>query len=108
MLLLECAGATMAVVSLGNMEGFGPFGPGTLLGVVASLIAAATAWTQAKQFSNLAAAYTHRPPGADLDPRAARAPDRGRGPVGAFVDSAEGAISREHTMWRAARAGGVG
>ena len=57
-LLLECLGAAMAVASLGNMEGFGKFGPGTLLGVIAALIAAATAWTQAKQFGNLAAAYT--------------------------------------------------
>ena len=107
-LLLECAGATMAVVSLGNMEGFGPFGPGTLLGVVASLIAAATAWTQAKQFSNLAAAYTIAHQELTSIRGLLARPIEDEAQWAAFVDSAEGAISREHTMWRAARAGGVG
>ena len=107
-LLLECAGATMAVVSLGNMEGFGPFGPGTLLGVIASLIAAATAWTQAKQFSNLAAAYTIAHQELTSIRGLLARPIEDEAQWAAFVDSAEGAISREHTMWRAARAGGVG
>ena len=107
-LLLECAGATMAVVSLGNMSGFGPFGPGTLLGVIAALIAAATAWTQAKQFSNLAAAYTIAHQELTSIRGLLSRPIEDETQWAAFVDSAEGAISREHTMWRAARAGGVG
>ena len=107
-LLMECAGAAMAVVSLGNMSGFGPFGPGTLLGVIAALIAAATAWTQAKQFSNLAAAYTIAHQELTSIRGLLSRPMEDEARWSAFVDSAEGAISREHTMWRAARAGGVG
>jgi hypothetical protein len=107
-LLMECAGAAMAVVSLGNMSGFGPFGPGTLLGVIAALIAAATAWTQAKQFSNLAAAYTIAHQELTSIRGLLSRPMEDEAQWSAFVDSAEGAISREHTMWRAARAGGVG
>ena len=105
MLLLECLAAAMAVASLSNMEGFGKFGPGTLLGVIASLIAAATAWTQARQFGNLAAAYTiaHQ----ELTSiRGLLARPLEETEWSEFVDSAEGAISREHTMWRAARTGG--
>jgi hypothetical protein len=107
-LLMECAGAAMAVISLGSMSGFGPFGPGTLLGVIASLIAAATAWTQAKQFSNLAAAYTIAHAELTSIRGLLARPIEDEVAWSAFVDSAEGAISREHTMWRAARAGGVG
>ena len=107
-LLMECAGAAMAVVSLGNMSGFGPFGPGTLLGVIAALIAAATAWTQAKQFSNLAAAYTIAHQELTSIRGLLSRPMEDEAQWSSFVDSAEGAISREHTMWRAARAGGVG
>ena len=104
-LLLECLAAAMAVASLSNMEGFGKFGPGTLLGVIAALIAAATAWTQARQFGNLAAAYTiaHQ----ELTSiRGLLARPLEETEWSEFVDSAEGAISREHTMWRAARTGG--
>jgi hypothetical protein len=107
-LLMECAGAAMAVISLGNMSGIGPFGPGTLLGVIASLIAAATAWTQAKQFSNLAAAYTIAHAELTSIRGLLARPIDDEVAWSAFVDSAEGAISREHTMWRASRAGGVG
>ena len=106
-LLMECLGAAMAVVSLDAATDFGPFGPGALLGVVATLIAAATAWTQAKQFGNLAAAYTiaHQ----ELTSiRVLLARPLEETAWSEFVDSAEGAISREHTMWRAARTGGGG
>jgi SMODS and SLOG-associating 2TM effector domain 3/SMODS and SLOG-associating 2TM effector domain 1 len=107
-LLMECAGAAMAVVSLGNLSGFGPFGPGTLLGVIAAMIAAATAWTQAKQFGNLAAAYTIAHQELTSIRGLLARPMEDESQWGAFVDSAEGAISREHTMWRAARSGGGG
>lgn len=106
-LLLECLAAAMAVASLSNMDGFGKFGPGTLLGVLASLIAAATAWTQARQFGNLAAAYTIA--NQELTSiRGLLARPLEETQWSEFVDSAEGAISREHTMWRAARTGGAG
>ena len=107
-LLMECLGAAMAVASLGNMNGFGPFGPGTLLGVVAALIAAATAWTQAKQFGNIAAAYTIAHQELTSIRGLLAHPMTDETEWSAFVDSAEGAISREHTMWRAARTGSVG
>lgn len=101
-LLLECAGAALAIASLAGVVGYAETSPAVLLGVVAALIAAATAWTQARQFGNVAAAYTiaHQELGAILS-LMGRPFDE---PAWSeFVDSAEGAISREHTMWRAAR-----
>lgn len=106
-LLLECAGADFAVASLSDRFTIAGTSSGALLGVVAALIAAVSAWGQARQFGALASAYTiaHQELtsirgllGAAMEERA----------WSEFVDSAEGAISREHTMWRASRQGRSG
>ncbi len=106
MLLMECLGAALAMASLADIDGFAEVSPGTMLGVVASLIAAAAAWTASRQFGSLATAYTiaHQELTSirGLLPAQVEEPD-----WSSFVDSAEGAISREHTMWRAARTGGA-
>jgi len=105
-LLLECLGAGLAMVSLAKMTGWGGFSPGTLLGVVAAVIAAVAAWTQARQYGNIATAYTiaHQELTSIRGLLAAQGDET---EWSSFVDSAEGAISREHTMWRAARTGGA-
>ena len=105
-LLLECLGAGLAVASLAELSGFSGFSPGTVLGVVAALVAAVAAWTQARQYGNLATAYTiaHQ----ELSSiRGLLSAQEDEADWSSFVDSAEGAISREHTMWRAARTGGA-
>jgi hypothetical protein len=103
---LECVGAGLAMLALADLDPILTLTPGTLLGVVASLIAAAAAWTQARQYGNLASAYRiaqlELSSISDLMPAQRQESD-----WSAFVDSAEGAISREHTMWKAARTGGA-
>ena len=73
-----------------------------LLGVVAALAAALTAWSQMKQHDALARAYAV----ASHELAAIRAlivwQDTEAG-WASFVDQAEEAISREHTLWRASR-----
>ncbi|MFB8205997.1 DUF4231 domain-containing protein [Kitasatospora purpeofusca] len=78
-----------------------------LLGVVSAGVAGVTAWAQAQRLETEASAYslTAREirhilsvtdSGADADA------------WGTFVDQAEAAISREHTMWASGRSGKVG
>ncbi|MBM7807529.1 hypothetical protein JOD57_003366 [Geodermatophilus bullaregiensis] len=77
-------------------------GKGDLVGLVATLGAAASAWAQTRQYVTLSAAYTI----ADEELSAIRTllPHvSGEVEWEEFVDSAEAAISREHTMWRASR-----
>ena len=72
------------------------------LGVIGAVATAATAWTQAKQHSNLATAYSvtalelasvlSELDSLTTEPRWAK-----------FVGQAEEAISREHILWRASR-----
>lgn len=93
-------------VGAGTVKAFGLLtdrsSSGVLLGLVATLAAAAAAWVQTKQYVTLASAYaiakeelsTIRVLAAHATTEAAWAE---------FVDSAETAISREHTMWRASR-----
>ena len=101
-------GATMAVLSLGNIEGLDPFGArhparrGRLTDRGRDRLDPGPAVRQPR------GGVQHRPAGADLDQRLLARPIEDEADWTAFVDSAEGAISREHTMWRAARAGGVG
>lgn len=103
---LECLGVVLAILSVLDLELFEVVKPGALLGVVASLIAAAAAWTQARQYGNLASAYSmaqlELSTISDLLPVQRQESDWSE-----FVDSAEGAISREHTTWRASRTGGA-
>lgn len=70
------------------------------LGLIGALVAAGAAWLQTKQHQTLASAYsvaTH-----ELSLIAAGAVQLQSDPQWAsFVDEAEEAISREHTLWRA-------
>jgi len=94
--VLEAVGVLAAV---GRVAGWIDF---DLLGIMAACAAAGTAWIQTRQYEQLAAAYgiacqeltnvralVHSPDDADS--------------WAVFVQDAEEAISREHTMWRASR-----
>ena len=71
-----------------------------LLGIFATAAAAAAAWLQAKQYQNLATAYGVT--SQELASLASRVETLADEAMWAqFVDAAEEAISREHTLWRA-------
>jgi hypothetical protein len=75
---------------------------GNLVGLAAALGAAASAWAQTRQYATLTSAYRI----AHEELSAIRALVRHVQTDAEwedFVDSTEGAISREHTMWRASR-----
>ncbi|MGY1623432.1 DUF4231 domain-containing protein [Geodermatophilus sp. SYSU D00965] len=99
-LTLELLGVVVGVVKAFSLAG--TFNEAALVGLVATVGAAAAAWVQTKQYAALASAYaianeelaTIRV----LIPYAASEEQWAE-----FVDSAEAAISREHTMWRASR-----
>ncbi|WP_448609986.1 DUF4231 domain-containing protein [Geodermatophilus sp. URMC 60] len=96
-LLGVLAGALKALNVLGDA-----WNAGVLLGLVATVGAAATAWVQAKQYATLASAYAIAK--EELAAIRVLVPHTGTEEEWLeFVDSAEAAISREHTMWRASR-----
>jgi hypothetical protein len=73
-----------------------------VLGVIAAAIAGVAAWMQTKQYETLARAYSV----ANEELAALRSEwrvDRTEEEWARFVDEAEEAISREHTLWRASR-----
>lgn len=73
-----------------------------LLGVSGAIIAAATAWLQTRQHEMLATQYTIA--SLELGAIAELIPiSGGEREWAEFVDQAEEAISREHTMWKASR-----
>lgn len=73
-----------------------------LLPVVAAIVASATAYLQTKQHDSLASAYSVASLElASVNELLPGVSDEGR--WAAFVDEAENAISREHTMWKARR-----
>ncbi|WP_052709534.1 DUF4231 domain-containing protein [Streptomyces sp. NRRL S-495] len=78
-----------------------------LLGVVSAGVAGVTAWAQAQRLETEASAYS-------LTAREIRhilsVTDSGADAEawGTFVDQAEAAISREHTMWASGRSGKIG
>jgi hypothetical protein len=97
--LLESAG-----FGLGLAHALGAFGRQRIsaLAIVAVVVTAITAWSQAKQFGSLAAAYVRA--GQELS-SIAELVDQSRSEPkwAAFVASAELAISREHRMWQSLR-----
>jgi SMODS and SLOG-associating 2TM effector domain 3/SMODS and SLOG-associating 2TM effector domain 1 len=73
-----------------------------LLGVLAAIVATLTAWLQTKQHETLSRAYSV----ASQELAAVRSDwetERSEYQWAQFVDEAEEAISREHTLWRASR-----
>ncbi|MGY1592716.1 DUF4231 domain-containing protein [Geodermatophilus sp. SYSU D00708] len=100
-LTLELLGVVVGVVKAFSLAGTDDDTAG-LLGLVATVGAAAAAWVQTKQYAALASAYAIANEELAairvLIPYAATEQQWAE-----FVDSAEAAISREHTMWRASR-----
>jgi len=93
-------------VVVGAVKAFGLLPSGSTAGVVLALVAtvgaATAAWVQTKQYATLASAYAIA--NEELAAiRALAAHAAGEAAWAEFVDSAEAAISREHTMWRASR-----
>jgi hypothetical protein len=100
-LALEFAGVVVGAVKAFGLLPSGSVG-GVVLALVATVGAAAAAWVQAKQYATLASAYAIA--NEELASiRALAAHATGETTWAEFVDSAEVAISREHTMWRASR-----
>lgn len=73
-----------------------------LLGLAAAAVAAATAWTQLRQYRTLAAAYSITAQELGLVMAQTAAAEDESSWAGA-VNAAEEAISREHTLWLARR-----
>ncbi|HLX52013.1 MAG TPA: DUF4231 domain-containing protein [Streptosporangiaceae bacterium] len=96
LILFELAGALWAIFVLAG------FTTVVLDGLLASMVAGAGAWLEVKQFENLADAYnlTATELGFVYDAAKQVADEAG---WSAYVNSAEQAISREHTMWLARR-----
>ncbi len=96
LLLVEFAGAVGAIVkAIGLVEI-------DLLGLAGTAAAAGTSWLQAKQHTTLAEAYSVT--AHELAAIAAQIDMQQSEETWAeFVDDAEEAISREHTLWRASR-----
>ena len=95
----------LAGFAMGWLRGFGVVHI-DLLGIFAAVAAGVTAWSQAKQYDTLHQAYFV----ASQELAAIRSEVEKQPPEqwASFVDQAEGAISREHTLWRAARGVGSG
>lgn len=99
LLVLEIGAAGVAFGGLLQLSGeIGAQG----LGIGAALVAAVAAWIQARQFTSLSASYglAAHELGAI---RVLLAHQLTEVEWAAFVNDAETAISREHTMWRASR-----
>ena len=96
MIAFELIGALCALLVLINVTDL------VFDGIISSVIAAAAAWLELKQFDNLAEAYSLT--ATELTFVRSEA-DRVNDENGwsAYVNSAEQAISREHTMWLARR-----
>lgn len=101
MWLLSSIVVELAGVVVGAARAFGVLDV-DLLGVLAAIAAIITAWVQAKQHETLATAY-----GVTAQELASVASEAealtDEGSWARFVDEAEEAISREHTLWRASR-----
>jgi hypothetical protein len=96
MLLIEILGIGAGILkAIGTIQG-------DLLGFAGALVAAMTAWLQAKQHRSLAAAYTV----TALELASVRSKIRhqqSEADWATFVSDAEEAFSREHTLWKASR-----
>lgn len=91
---LEVAGLTGAVLKAAAVVNV------DLLGLVGALVAAGAAWIQTKQYQNLSSAYAVA--AQELGGIRARMDwPSNEDEWSHFVDQAEDAISREHTLWRA-------
>jgi hypothetical protein len=96
MLVFECVGVAGGILkAVGTIEG-------DVLGFAGAVVAAMTAWLQTKQHRTLATAYAV----TALELASVRSRiqyQQSEADWAAFVSDAEGAISREHTLWKASR-----
>lgn len=98
LVLIEVGGLLAAIAHVANWIDV------NLLGLAAACAAAATAWLQARQHEQLAAAYALTAQElANVKSLVAHNPADHAESWAVFVQDAEEAISREHTMWRASR-----
>jgi hypothetical protein len=96
MIALEALGAIFAILVLAGLVTV------VLDGVLGSMVAGAGAWIEVKQFDNLAQAYSLT--ATELSFARSDADEvSDEHSWSTYVDSAEQAISREHTMWLARR-----
>jgi hypothetical protein len=96
--LFEGAGLLAAIARVANWIDV------NLLGLAAACAAAAAAWLQAQQHEQLAAAYALTAQElANVKSLVAHSPADDAESWAVFVQDAEEAISREHTMWMASR-----
>lgn len=72
-----------------------------LLGIVAAVVAGVASWAQTRQYGSLARAYAIA--NRELNSIKEQAERITEADWARFVDEAEEAISREHTLWRASR-----
>ena len=96
LLLIEVAGATAAILTAAGWLEV------DLLGLAGALVAAGVSWLQTKQHNNLAESYSV----AAQELAAIKAQIGSKtteGDWARFVNDAEEAISREHTLWKASR-----
>lgn len=92
----EGAGLIAGILTVAGIVDF------DLMGLSAAVAASLAAWLQTKQHDTLARAYAMA--SLDLtDIRSNLEADRTEGEWAAFVDKAEEAISKEHTLWRVTR-----
>jgi len=96
LIVFESLGAIAALLVLVNAITL------VLDGILASMIAAAGAWIEVKQFDNLAEAYSLTATELTFVRSDADHVSDEQG-WSTYVDSAELAMSREHTMWLARR-----
>ena len=96
LLSIEIVGGVAALLRVVGVLDF------DLLGIASALAAAGTSWLMAKQHETLAKAYSVT--AHELAAVAARVGESQDEAAWAhFVDEAEEAVSREHTLWRASR-----
>lgn len=96
MLLLELCGAGGAILKAAAVIDV------DVLGLAGAMVAALAAWSEMRQYNNLASAYSVAANElSDVLERGRRVGDEGDWST--FVANAEEAISREHTMWVASR-----
>lgn len=96
MIVLEICGATGAVLKAAAVVQV------DVLGLAGALVAALAAWSEMRQYDNLANAYSVAANElSDIHSRGSRMTHEDE--WSAFVSNAEEAISREHTMWVASR-----
>ena len=94
-IVLEFVGVLGAVLRIADVVDV------DLLGVIAAVAAGAASWAQTRQYGQLSRAYAVAANELAIIEAQAKVQPEDR--WSRFVDEAEEAISREHTLWRASR-----